>query len=164
MEDIFGYVILFSVGLGLFITYQWRRTRVSDLLLSGQNYSGTTIDVFVKKEKTKITLIYIQFSSPTPQEILSCSVDLINKKREILNVKGIDIDPQMKPRKKKNESDKIIFLFDFETFKEYITRLGFKFSTFRMVVETENGKRFKSHELALNKNWTVFKPDSGRYN
>lgn len=164
MEDIFGYAILFTVGLSLVIAWQWRKTRVSELPLSVQIFPEVKLKVSVKKHEGKVSLLIVGLTSKTNQLASKCSVELIDRKRQFISIDAVEIDPEMKARRKKDDENQYIFLFDFILFKKYLTDLDAGFRTFRFVVEAETGKKYKSHDLAFNKNWTVYKPDSGKYN
>jgi len=162
MDSIIGYVVLFIVGLTVLYAYQWRKIKKRDLSLSRQAYADAILELFIQKQHGKTQKIILQIIAKTDLQLQDIAVELIGKKREFQTVKFSTDD-----------SDKLIFisknnrhhfLIDPDFFKKFISEQGAEFRTFRLIVTNDKGKKFKTHELAFNSKWTLFKPDSGKYN
>lgn len=165
MEDIVGYVILISVGLGLLYAYQYRRIKVRQLPLSFQIYPEVDLKVFIHKQHGKTSSILFRIIAKKDLIITNLIVELITKKRsfEYFQIKEMVQIPVLPL---KLESMKYLDIaIPFEKFKSHITQKNISFKTLRLVAEIgEGNKKFKTHELAFNKNWVIFRPDSGKYN
>ncbi|MFA5420005.1 MAG: hypothetical protein WC341_16245, partial [Bacteroidales bacterium] len=59
-------------------------------------------------------------------------------------------------------------VFDYRIEYKQLTELlengELPFRTFRYVVTDQIGRKYKTHELGLNKKWQLLRPDSGNYN
>ena len=164
MEDIISYVILFAFGLTALILYQKHRTKQRNLPLSVQHFPDLILEVIIQKQYGKTQNLIVKTSAKNVFTIAKISVELIDKKRkiEIVEIKTDKID-KTSPIKL-NDFEQHHFKLNPEHFQEFLQKQEIPFSTFRFIVENADGKRFKSHDLAFNKNWSIFKPDSGTYN
>jgi predicted CopG family antitoxin len=164
MDSIIGYVVLFVVGLSVLYAYQWRKIKKRDLKLSRQSYSDALLELLIQKQHGKIQKIILQLTAKSDLKIQDVSIELINKKREFEILKFQSNSEQSKEVIFIEKNNQHHFNFEHDFFKRFIIEQGKDFRTFRLVVENDKGKKYKTHELAFNKNWALYKPDSGRYN
>ena len=118
----------------------------------------------VREHKAPITSGGKKVTAKTDVALVHVSMELIGKNRQIDIIKLQEISNQTNDIVPLEKGMKHIFNFVPDSLKKFITEQGKAFRTFRFVVENDNGKKYKTHELAFNKNWSIFKPDSGRYN
>jgi hypothetical protein len=164
MEDIISYVVLFVFGLIAVTLYLKHRTRNRDLPLTIQYYPELRLEVSIQKQYGKTQKIIVKLFAKSTVIIGKILVELIDKKRNIesLEIKG-----------ENNQASKLVHLtngeayhfhFNPEFFQEFLKSQKKPFNTFRFVVVSNKGTKYKSHDLALDKNWSIYKPDSGTYN
>ncbi len=164
MEDIISYVILFAFGLTAVYLYQKHRTKQRNLPLSIQHFPDVLLEVIIQKQYGKTQNLMVKISAQKEFTIAKFSVELIDKKRKIDSVEiKTDKINRITPIKL-NHAEQHHFKLHPQHFQEFLQKQEIPFSTFRFVVEKIDGKKFKSHDLAFNKNWTIYKPDSGTYN
>jgi len=164
MEDILAYIIVFGLIIGGVSIWQLRNAKARPYMLSRQSFPGFLLILSIEKYegKTKGFLIKTVFKSQLEPDHLW--LEMINKKRE---TETIQLNNHLEIRGNTDvQNDKIsrTYKTSFAGLTEVLKESQFKYSTFRIVVETTNGQKFKSHELALNKRWTIYRPDSGKYN
>ncbi len=164
MEEIIGYVIIFVVGLSVLYAYQWKKSKKRELPLSVQQYADVLLELLIQKQHGKTQELLLKVTAKTDVTLAHVSIELININRQIdiLKLQGIFKQPNDIITLEKGMQH--IFHFVPESLKKFISEQGKAFRTFRFVVENDNGKKYKTHEMAFNKNWSIFKPDSGRYN
>ena len=164
MEDTIAYIILFAIGLGVLYAYQYRRLRPRQMPLSVQVYPECVLKVLVVKQHGKIQSIVIRIIARKELTIKSVSAELIGKSRDFnhfdFSEENSEITLPLSLRKNKYTDVKI----PFDDLKKNLISLEIPFRTFRFVFENLAGKKFKTHEFAFNKNWTIYRPDSGKYN
>jgi hypothetical protein len=145
--------------------YQKDKKRI--LPLSEQLYASVRYKISVVKAQRKVqalmvTLLFTQ----DKQEVTEIYAELINKKRQTLSVsfkevmkKAEELPPKDNPQQKHFNVE-----IQFEQFIELLEKAEFPFEALRIVTETKDGKKYKSHELALHNWWNIMKLDSGNYN
>lgn len=164
MEDIAAYIILFAIGLGVLYAYQYRRLRPRQMPFSVQIYPECILKILVHKQNGKIQTLIFRIIAKKDISVKECQVELIDKKRDFYPINfnefnGNILPPSTIPKNKYYDA-KIAF----SEFKEKLTSQDKTFQTFRFVAENELDRKFKTHELTFNKNWTIYRPDSGKYN
>ena len=161
MEDIAAYIILFSIGLGVLYAYQYRRHKPRQLSFSDQTYPECFLKVLVVKQTGKVKYITLRVIARKDFTVKDVKVELIDINRSFsylhLNEK-IALPPTI--QRGKFADAEILF----DEFKSALSKQDKTYQTFRFVVENDSGKIFKTHELTFNKNWTIYRPDSGKYN
>ena len=167
MQDIVTYILIFGFGFGILGLYMYQKDKKRILPLSEQLYAGVRYKISVVKAQRKVeslmvTLLFIQ----DKQEVTDVYAELINAKRQTLSVsfKDImktaeDLPPKDNPKKKHFNVE-----IQFEQFRALLEKAEFSFEALRIVTTTEDGKKYKSHELALHNWWNIMKLDSGNYN
>jgi len=164
MEDILTYVIVFGLIIGGVAIWQLRRSKTRPYVLSTQNYPELQLRVIIQKQEGKTKDFVIQLSSHKELILHTVFIELISKSRTFEKIdQGLineNIDFPLNLQQKQTAK----FVYPFETFKKYLLNSDFKFKSFRVVVEDSNNKKYKSHEMAFNKNWVIYRPDTGRYN
>jgi len=162
MEDAISYIIVFGLIIGGVAFWQFRISKARPYMLSRQFFPELNLYLLIEKQegKTKEFIIKIDFKKKT--QLIPTVVELIDKNRnhEIIGLDTLKNSNTDKPENKSSINSK----YSFSEFSQLLKNCGFKFKTFRIVIENENGKKFKSHELAFNKRWTIYLPDSGKYN
>lgn len=164
MDSIIGYVVLFVVGLIVLYAYRWRKIKKRDLVLSKQSYADAIMDVLVQKHQGKTQKIILRIAAKKDLQIQGVSVELISNKREFKAFKFHSDTGQSEKQILLKKNNQHHYHFEHDFLKKFIIDQGKEFKTFRLVVENDKGKKYKSHELAFNSNWSLFKPDSGKYN
>lgn len=164
MEDIAAYIILFSIGLGVLYAYQSRRLSPRQFPLSVQTFPECLLTVFVTKQHGKTQTLVVQINARKNLSLGKAFLELIAKDRSInllpLNTKNKVVEmPDFL-----SEGQQTEIKLPFEEFSTELKSHGKPFRSFRIVVEDTNGKKYKSHEMAFNKNWSIYRPDSGKYN
>jgi len=164
MEDIITYIIVFGLIIGGVSIWQFRNAKARPYLLSMQNFPGFRLGLSIEKfdGKTKEFIIKTTFDSQLEPKLLW--LEMINNKREtntILLDNNLTVRENIEP-----QGEKILktYKLSFSDLTKLLNNSQFNFSTFRIVVGIDSGQKFKSHELALNKRWTIYRPDSGKYN
>jgi hypothetical protein len=164
MEDILTYVIVFGLIIGGFAFWQFRYAKPRPYLLSKQIYPELDLNLLIEKTEGKTKEFVVQINLKKPIFIEFPVVELIDKNRQSLI---LELDQLLKCQTNSNDKDfnkNTIYKCPFEEFNKALTNSEFKYKTFRLVLKTESDKKFKSHELAFNKTWTIYRPDSGKYN
>lgn len=164
MEDIISYAILFAFGLTALYLYQKHRTKQHNLPLSMQYFPDLNLQVIIQKQYGKTQYLILKTSAKKMVSIAKVLVELIGKNRkiEIVEIKTKEID-EITPIHL-NQGEEYDFQFNPKHFQEFLHKHEMPFISFRFVLENKEGKKFKSHELAFNKNWSIYKPDTGKYN
>ena len=164
MEDIIAYIILFSIGLGVLYLYQSRRLKPRSLPLTVQIYPECILKIFVFKQHGKAQTFICRIIAKKELEIKQVKLELIDKNRDFHNLHLSENSEAMAipPIIHKNKYYDI--KLPYQEFTEHIASQDKPFKTFRFVVENINGRKFKTHELAFHKNWSIYRPDTGKYN
>lgn len=161
MEDILTYVIIFGFGIGLVSLWLYRKDKQRLLPVSVQHYSNLEMSVCIEKEKGELTEIVIRLDSKGKNlNPSSLELELIDKKR---NKQIADLTHLIQDHK---SSDFPVSKIQIKAgdFLAVLKEVDFPFVGFRIVVRTSNGNQFKSHELAYDGRWKLYKLDSGNYN
>jgi len=162
MEDILTYVIVFGLIIGGVAFWQFRNSKPRPYLLSQQVFPELKLFLIIEKSDGKTKDFIIKFINNEHIETLSPLVELINEKRDS---EIIELDSFLKGEAEINTNeDSFIYKYSFSKFSQLLKDNSFNFKTFRIVIPAKNGRKFKSHELAFNKRWTIYLPDSGKYN
>jgi hypothetical protein len=96
--------------------------------------------------------------------IVRMYIELIGKKREI---KRIGFAEEEIPEDKATlaiPGKPFEVTIPVNEFKNYLAKKDIPFQSFRFVVDVLPNKKRKTHELSFSNNWSIYKPDSGRYN
>jgi hypothetical protein len=164
VEDIVAYVVLFAIGLGVLYAYQYRRLRPRQTPFSVQIYPECILKILVQKQHGKIQTLIFRVIARKKFYVKECTIELINKKREFHHLNFNEINGSILLSSPIGENKYADAQIPFQEFKTKLESQDKTFQTFRLVVENDSGKKFKTHELTFNKNWTIYKPDSGKYN
>ncbi len=164
MQDTLMYVIIFSFGIILVSLYFYRTDKQRLLPLSEQWYSDLQLVISIKKEKGKLTQVIIGiFSDEKDNECQNIGLELIDSHREIkyLELNQLITTPAPLQNTQNDIHSKVI---EYKALREYISAADFPFKSIRFITKMKNGKKYKSHELAFNDRWHLYKIDSGIYN
>jgi len=165
MQDILMYAIIFGLGIALVSLFFYRKDQQRILVLSEQLFTSLGLAVSILKEKGKVKNVIISFSPITMDGFCaSLGVELIDAQRKIKQLDISHLIDKPLPYHTWQINVNIKTLIDFATLQKYIEDQEFSLQSFRFVTETKTGKKFKSHELAFNEYWHLFKIDSGQYN
>lgn len=164
METIITLIVIGVLIAASVMTYQYKKVKTRQFLLSEQLYPSNILSVFIQKFQNNITHIIIQLKAIEKIHVVELSIELINKKREFnyydLNKEGLIAESDVSI----NAEETFKFTFDYDKFKSLLENGELTFRTFRFIITDDSGKKYKSHELGLNKKWQLLKPDSGTYN
>lgn len=164
MEDIFGYILVLLAGFSALYIYQTRKSKKRLLPLSTQHYPELTLELLIQKQEGAIQNLILRIHAKKDLVIRKTQVELITTGKEIF---AIPLNPVLEKTEmpfslKKNNVQEL--LMDMKMFKSEIINVNQSFIEFRLAIENASGRKFKTHRLAFNKNWTIFKPDSGKFN
>ncbi len=162
--DFVGYIIMFLFGLGVLGIYQYNKSKTKTLPLSIQRYPGLILEVLIIKQLAKTKNLVVKVTPITGIEISRMYIELIGKKREINKVGFAEKEISNDETTTALPGQPVEIAIPLEEFKTYLNSKEIPFLTFRFVVDVLPNNKHKTHELAFNKNWNIFKPDSGRYN
>jgi len=164
MEDVLTYVIVFGLIIGGVAFWQFRYGKPRPYLLSNQVFPEFNLQLLIEKSEGKTKDFIIKLELKKQIETKYPIVELIGKKREleILQLEG-SINDKNKTSNP-NNSSLLEYKFSFSEFRTLLKNNDFSFKSFRISIENDTGRKFKSHELAFNKSWTIYRPDSGKYN
>ena len=157
MEDIISYIIVF----GLIITFTWiyfsKKEKGKRFSLTKKEYSFGSIEVWVEKKGSDIVSLAIDivFGKDNYQAD-SIFVDLIDKDRNIETLK-IPLEIIIKDRKDS-------FVIDYSGFSKLVKEKQNSFETFRFTAELPESRKLKTGWMAFNKRWSLYVPDTGKYN
>ena len=164
MESILSYTIIIVFIVISVYVYNIRKNTTRTFLLSDQHYPIASLNVWIQKEKGKIESIIIEVKNREKLRIVDIKTELITGKREFnyydhmqlsnSNPMPVDLSPDKDYKME----------LPFNSFKELMSEGKHPFRTFRFVVEGDDGKTFKSHELGFNSKWVIYRPDTGSYN
>lgn len=164
MEDILTYIIVFGLIIGGFAFWQFRYSKPRPYILSQQIFPELDLQLLIEKSEGKTKDFLININLKKHLLFKYPYVELLNKKRD---AEIVLIHELISNKNQNNQPDKeknIQYKYSFSEFSDLLKKREFKFKTFRIIVENNSGKKFKSHELAFNKNWIIYRPDSGKYN
>lgn len=164
MEDILTYIVVFGLIIGGVAIWQIRRSKSRPYMLSLQRYPELEMQVIVRKQEGKTKDFVIQILAEQDKVLSKISIELISNARTFESLDEGLISHHLKLPLSLSKNQTVEFVYPFLAFKKYLTDQSFSFKTFRVVLQIKDGKKFKSHEMAFNKNWVIYRPDSGKYN
>ena len=97
-------------------------------------------------------------------QLINVRIELIDKNRSFQYVDLDDILENHSVPVKLSAGEVFDFKAQIKDFRTLINRTDIPYKTFRLVIETQNEKKFKSHKLAFNQSGVIYRPDSGKYN
>lgn len=162
MEDALTYIIVFGLLIGGFAFWQFRYSKPRPYLLSQQIFPELDLYLLIEKTEGKTKVFIVKIKPKTNIETTPPFVELIDKNR---NIQIMELNTILKDRTAHtNNGLTISYKYSFNEFNKLLKSSDFKFKTFRLVIVNKNGEKYKSHELAFNKTWTLYRPDGGKYN
>jgi len=164
MEDILTYIIVFGLIIGVVAVWKIRNSKPRPYLLSNQIFPQLILKLLIEKSEGKTKEFIIKVEQKENFEIKIPRVELIGKGREIELIDLDNLSCNRTKNKHSISSFELIFKYPFSKFSKLLKESNISFKTFRIIIEDNAGKKFKSHELAFNKTWTIYRPDSGKYN
>ena len=163
MEDIITYIIVFGLLIGGVALWQFKQSKTRPYILSHQIFPELDLWLIIEKSEGKTKDFIIKLNPKKEVKTKIPVVELLNSKREVHIVDLYEFTKN-KGEILRSEDSKIIYKYSFDEFSSLLNDGDFKFKTFRVSIENQSGSKFKSHELAFNKRWTIYRPDSGKYN
>ena len=164
MGDIAAYILMFSLGFGALYAYKQRKLRTRHVRISVQHYPECILKVLLEKKHGKQHSVIIRIMSKTKLQLRNVQLELIDRRRNIQVIHLDTVDPALKVPENIDTSKYFDLILPFETMKELMEAEKALRHNFRLVVENRKGKKYKSHELTINKKGHLYKPDTGRYN
>ena len=159
-----SYILIFAILIGAVIIWQFRQSKSRYLRLSNQVFPELTLSILISKKERKINKLSIRIETKKNVTIERIKFELISLKREFKYIESTEISNSVSLPVNLKRLTTFDIIFPYEEFKIAITNEMTVLNSFRVVLETQNKKVFKSHELKLDKFWKIFKADSGRYN
>ena len=157
MEDIISYIIVF----GLIITFTWiyfsKKEKGKRFSLTRKDYSFGSIEVWVEKKGSDIVSLAVEIiSGKDVYQTDSLFVDLMDKKR---NIETLQIPQEIIINDRKES-----FVIDYIGFSNLVKENQNSFETFRFTAEFPDSRKLKTGWMAFNKRWSLYVPDTGKYN
>ncbi len=155
MQDILTYVIIF--GLLIVFTYVFlsNKEKTKQFVLSQKDYSFGSLKVLVEKQNKEIKSLivnpYIKQGNETVLDI-TAEVTLKNKETLVIDLAGNIIETEAG------------ISIPFTKFTEMFQEMTNKLEYFKIVITFASNKKLKSGNLAFNKKWSIYTPDTGKYN
>ena len=159
-----SYILIFAIIIGAVIIWQLRQSKSRYLRLSNQVFPELTLSILISKKERKINKLNVRIDAKKNVTIELIKFELISPKREFRYVESTKISNSISLPVNLKKGTTFDAIFPYEEFKTAITNEMTVLNSFRAVLETQNGKVFKSHELKLDKFWKIYKADSGKYN
>ncbi len=164
MESTVIYIVIAVIVILAITIYNYRKKQVRYYLLSLQKYPELTFGINIQKTQSKISAISILVAATKNIFLNDIKIELISSKREfnyyslvpLLESNSFPIELDIMKKKE--------FFIQFEDFRKLLMDGEYPFRTFRFVVESDKGQKFKSHEMGFDKKWVIYRPDSGTYN
>ncbi|MBN2615877.1 MAG: hypothetical protein JXR71_09305 [Bacteroidales bacterium] len=164
MEDVITYIVVFGLGFILVGIYLFGKEKKRVLPLSKQMYSDAIFTISVVKEQRKVSGINMALKFPKKaQTVQHLIIELVNTKKETSVVNITDSITRSDIKGAEGPFDYEAYI-SFVTFKKLLEEHSFPFESFRIIAETLEGKKYKSHYLGLHNWWNILKLDSGTYN
>lgn len=159
-----SYILVFAILIGAVIIWQLRQSKSRYLRLSNQVFPELTLSILISKKERKINKLNVRIDSKKNVTIDRIKFELISPKREFRYVESTKISNSISLPVNLRKGTTFDAVFPYEDFKTAITNEMNVLNSFRVVLDTQNRKVFKSHELKLDKFWKIYKADSGKYN
>ncbi|MEJ2594977.1 MAG: hypothetical protein P8100_07600 [bacterium] len=164
MGDIAAYILLFSIGFGALYAYQHRRLRTKHVRLSVQHYNDCILKILLEKLHGKQQSIIVRIMARKDLELKNVQLELIDRQRNFHNIHLDSGYPDFVIPESLGSTKYFDLKLPYESIEEMIRASEFPTKRFRFAVEHKRGKKFKSHELAINRKGHIYKPDTGHYN
>ena len=164
MEEIIAYIVLAVFGFSAFYAYRYSRHRTKQLPLSSQIYTDCELKVFAYKQSGKFSVIHFRSLAKKDMQLINVRIELIDKNRSFQYVDLDDILENHRFPVNLSAGENFDIKASIKDFRTLINRTDIPYKTFRLVIETQNEKKFKSHKLAFNQSGVIYRPDSGKYN
>jgi hypothetical protein len=157
MEDIISYIIVF----GLIITFTWiyfsKKEKGKRFSLTKKEYSFGSIEVWVEKKGSDIVSLAVEIvSGKDDYQPDSLFVDLMDKNR---NIEALPIPSEIVIAERKDN-----FVIDYSGFSKLIKENQNSFETFRFTAGLPDSRKLKTGWMVFNKRWSLYVPDTGKYN
>lgn len=163
-ETIAIVFILFMIGA--FILYRkWHKRQKKTYMASDEVIGGFQLRVIEHNPRTNDAQVVLHLSHPTNVlQIESVAVEFIDKKRnfETFELSGF-LEEDMFPKLADDKQSALVKFYKSD-FLRGIRNNEIKLFRFRFVWQLMDGKKLKTHELAISARYIFFKPDSGFFN
>jgi hypothetical protein len=158
-----SFIIVFSILiLGVLI---WQlRSNTHFLRLSHQEYPEISLSVLITKKERKIDEFIIRMYAKQEMVADQVKFELISKKRAFDYILSDEIVDTLVFPIKIDGNTTFEAAFSYEKLKDIINSKMGDLNSFRVAVDFQNNKVYKSHELKFDKFWKIYKADTGRYN
>ncbi len=160
----YSYIIVFVIIIIGVLIWQLNRSRSQHYVLSKQLFPELDLFVLIAKKERKIQNLIVHIKAKKELNIKQVRCELISEKREFTYIDSSEISESITLPFRIQHQATYEAVIPFKNLKEIISGKISSMNTFRMVVVLEHSKTFKSHELALNKYWKIYKADTGKYN
>ncbi|MEE4259780.1 MAG: hypothetical protein V2I62_08475 [Bacteroidales bacterium] len=157
------YVIIFGLLITGVIIWQLR-SNTRYLRLSHQLYPEIILDVLISKKERKVDEFIIRIHAKHDVSLRQLKIELITAKREFEYIASDEIEGFLSFPSIVERSNTFDTICPYEELKNLITSKMPHLSSFRVVLELQNNKVYKSHELKFDKFWKIYRSDTGRYN
>ncbi|MBE0651906.1 MAG: hypothetical protein IH595_13840 [Bacteroidales bacterium] len=165
MENLFTYIFVIGLISTIAVLYLYRKDKQRILPLSEQTYQDAKITVSIVKEKSAARQVIIKVFFKKEDAILKdFLVELIGEEKTKKYVSFASIfSEEIRPEILRDKSEFYTGV-PYSQLKAALSSIDFPFKSLRLVAETIDGKKYKSHQLAMSGRWGFIKIDSGNYN
>jgi len=133
--------------------------------MTEQTYQDGKLIISILKEKGTVKQIIIQVLFKKKQiRLLNLYVELTSEDKSKINVDLKPLLPEEKDAGIQNKEGEFVADISYPALKEFLVSLEFPFESMRFVAESSEGRKYKSHQLAISERWGLLKMDSGNYN
>lgn len=163
-ETIAIVFILFMIGA--FILYRkWYKRQKKTYMASDEVIGGYQLRVIEHNPRTNDAQVVLHLSHPANMfQVESVAVEFIDSKRnfEAFELRAL-IEEDMIPKLADDKQSALVKFYKSD-FLRGIRNNEIKLFRFRFVWQLMDGKKLKTHELAISARYIFFKPDSGFFN
>lgn len=164
MESIITYLIIGLVAIVSLITYRWKRVKVRQYLLSQQPYPALILELHIEKHLGKVSATLLKIIALEDLTIDHVMLELINKDRQFNYYDLMEHGLVDRTEIKIKRGEFFIYRIEYKLLTTLLETGEHPFRTFRFVLSDKIDKKYKTHELGINKKWQLLRPDSGNYN
>lgn len=158
-----SYIIVFTILIAGVIIWQFR-SNTHFLRLSNQEYPELSLSVLISKKERKIDELIIRMYAKQHLILHQIKFELISSERAFEYISSQEISDTHTFPCEIGQVETFEINYSYEKLKDIMTSRMSNLSSFRIVVELQNNKVYKSHELKFDNLWKIYKADTGRYN
>lgn len=152
-------------GLTIAVVYFYRKDKKRILPLSEQIYQDARLTISIVKEKSSARQVILKvFLKKEQVGLKDFMVELVAKDKSKKAVSFSSIFNEETRPQILQDNNEYYAAVPYSGLKKAIASIEFPFESLKFVAETNDGKKYKSHQMILSGRWGLIKMDSGIYN